>query len=120
MTGGNLVWTAQARDTLRVVSPAGRIDESTATAFAEHLAQEIEVAAGDGAKQLAIDLSLIDYMSSRGLRGLTLAQRKSGDHGITIVLVQPNDIMREILAISRYDMVFKVYDTIELVPSGAL
>jgi anti-sigma B factor antagonist len=98
---------------MRLVAPTGRIDEASATAFAERLAQEIEAAAADGSKRLAIDLAGIDYMSSRGLRGLTLAQRQSGESGIVIVLVRPNEIMREILAISRYDKVFQVFDGIE-------
>jgi anti-sigma B factor antagonist len=113
MTASDLVWTTDVRRTARIVIPTGRVDESTAAGFAERLAHEVEVASGDGTSRLAIDLANITYMSSRGLRGLTLAQRKSGDHGITIVLAQPNEIMREILAISRYDMVFQVFDSIE-------
>ena len=62
---------------------------------------------------LAIDLAGVDYMSSRGLRTLTLAQRQSGQAGIAIVLSSPNDMMREILAISRYDKIFPVVDSIE-------
>ena len=52
-------------------------------------------------------------MSSRGLRALTLAERKGSEVGTTIVLARPNETMREILAISRYDMVFRVAETIE-------
>jgi anti-anti-sigma factor len=118
MTRGDLAWTVETRGNVRVVAPAGRIDEASATAFAERLAQEIESAAAGGAARLAIDLAAIDYMSSRGLRGLTLAQRQSGESGIAIVLVRPNEIMREILAISRYDKVFQVFDTIERIDTA--
>ena len=48
-------------------------------------------------------------MSSRGLRALTLAKREAGADG-AITLAAPNDRMREILAISRYDKLFKVVD----------
>jgi anti-anti-sigma factor len=113
MTRVDLVWTIEALEMARIVAPAGRIDEASATGFAERLTHEIECASSDGVSRLAIDLANIEYMSSRGLRGLTLAQRKSGEHGITIVLAQPNQIMREILAISRYDMVFQVFESIE-------
>jgi len=113
MTRGDLAWTVETRGAVRLVAPAGRIDEASATAFAERLAQEIDSAAACGSAKLAIDLAAIDYMSSRGLRGLTLAQRQSGESGIAIVLVRPNEIMREILAISRYDKVFQVFDDIE-------
>ena len=113
MIRGDLVWTVEIRGDVRLVAPAGRVDEASATAFADRLAQEIESAAASGAARLAIDLATIDYMSSRGLRGLTLAQRQSSQSGIAIVLVRPNEIMREILAISRYDKVFQVFDSIE-------
>ena len=118
MMGGDLDWSVATHGPVRVVSPRGRIDESTATAFADRLVAEIEGAQAGGSATLAIDLAGIDYMSSRGLRGLTLAQRRAGDNGIAIVLAQPNDVMREILGISRYDMVFKVYDSVEQVTSG--
>ena len=118
MTRGDLAWTVEVRGNVRVVAPAGRVDEASATAFAERLAQEIDSAAGGGSTRLAIDLAAIEYMSSRGLRGLTLAQRQSGESGITIVLVRPNEIMREILAISRYDKVFQVFDSIERIDAA--
>ena len=113
MTPVDLVWATEALDAARVVAPAGRIDEASATAFAERLILEIECASRDGVSRLAIDLAHIEYMSSRGLRGLTLAQRQSAEHGVAIVLARPNEIMREILAISRYDMVFQVFESIE-------
>ena len=52
-------------------------------------------------------------MSSRGLRALTLAKRHGDAVGVTITLAAPNAVMREILAISRYDKLFAVTETIE-------
>lgn len=118
MTGGALDWTTQARPGARIAGPAGRVDETTATSFADRLAQEVEAAAAEQAKRLIVDLAKVDYMSSRGLRGLTLAQRKATELGVEIVLAQPNEIMREILAISRYDKVFKVADTVDRALAG--
>ena len=109
MSGSALNWTSEDRAGATVLCPSGRVDESTADAFKENLldamAQKPETA--------VIDLNGIEYMSSRGLRALTLAQRAGQEAGTTIVLARPNDTMREILAISRYDMVFRVADTIE-------
>jgi len=113
MTGGALDWTTQARPGARIAGPVGRVDETSATAFSDRLVQEVEAAAAERATRLIVGLSKVDYMSSRGLRGLTLAQRKAGDLGVEIVLAEPNELMREILAISRYDKVFKVADTVD-------
>lgn len=109
MTGSALEWTSEERGRAIVLAPAGRVDESTADAFKERLLAAVEASPATA----VIDLAGIAYMSSRGLRALTLAQRATKDKDTTIVLARPNDTMREILAISRYDMVFRVADTIE-------
>ena len=109
MSGGTLSWQVDEHDGARIVTPAGRVDESTASEFTERLIAE----AGSARDMLVLDLSGIAYMSSRGLRALTLAQREGTRAGSTLVLARPNETMREILAISRYDMIFKVADTIE-------
>lgn len=109
MSGSVLQWNSEPRGNAVVLSPVGRVDETSADSFKDYL---VEAVAAD-ADTAIIDLSGIAYMSSRGLRGLTLAQRAANESGTTIVLACPNDTMREILAISRYDMVFRVADTIE-------
>lgn len=109
MSGDTLGWRIDEREGVRIVAPGGRVDEATATEFAERLIAE----AGSARDRLVLDLSGIAYMSSRGLRALTLAQREAARSGATIVLAAPNETMREILAISRYDMIFKVAGTIE-------
>lgn len=109
MTGSELNWNSEQRDGATVLAPSGRIDESTADAFKENLITAME----SGPAVAVIDLAGVDYMSSRGLRALTLAQRAGQEAGTTIILARPNETMREILAISRYDMVFRVAETIE-------
>ena len=113
MSGGGLEWREETRGEARVAMPSGRVDESTAAEFTERLG---EVAAAGGT--LVVDLGGLDYMSSRGLRALTLAQRRGSGAGTTIVLARPNETMREILAISRYDMVFRVTDSVEDATAG--
>ena len=55
-------------------------------------------------------------MSSRGLRVLTVAKREGQEAGVEVELAAPNDVMREILAISRYDKLFKITETVEAAP----
>jgi anti-anti-sigma factor len=87
--------------------PRGRVDETTWEAFSEALTAAVREAAAAGGLPLAIDLSGLDYMSSRGLRALTMAKREAGEE-VKITLVGPNARMRELLAISRYDKLFEV------------
>ena len=95
-----------------VVTPVGRIDESTWEEFGTHLSDGIELALRGARKQLIVDLSHTDYMSSRGLRALSVARTKATAAGIAIRLAAPNEVMREIIAISRYDRLFTVDDAL--------
>ena len=61
-----------------------------------------------GLPNVVIDLSQLDYMSSRGLRVLTVAKRQADEAAISILLASPNEVMSEILAISRYDKLFTI------------
>ena len=93
----------------RVVGrPKGRVDDTNWEAFSEALIEAVR-RARDGQATLVLDLSALDYMSSRGLRALTMAKREAGDD-VGVVLAAPNARMREILAISRYDKLFVVME----------
>jgi anti-sigma B factor antagonist len=106
-------WSDEARDGSIIGSPQGRVDEASWQAFGEHLGEGVRAAASAPARKLVVNLAALDYMSSRGLRALTLAKREADSAGIAILLAAPNGVMREILAISRYDKLFTVTDTIE-------
>lgn len=99
-------WQVEATTTAVVGRPIGKIDETTWEAFQVHLLEAVSRAAG-AALPLIIDLSRLDYMSSRGLRVLKIAKDAAGA-GAPITLAAPNDRMRQIIEISRYDMLFKV------------
>ena len=90
----------------------GRVDETSWEEFHAHIESMIAQATAEGLPAV-IDLAGIDYMSSRGLRVLTLARRDAETAGIGLSLARPNDRMREILAISRYDKIFVVLADLE-------
>ena len=60
-----------------VVAPEGRVDESSWKEFDSQLASAVVQASRETLPTLIIDLSRLDYMSSRGLRALTIAGRRS-------------------------------------------
>ena len=101
------------RDDAMVVAVRGRVDESSWVAFGVGLSEAIEKAREAGLAQVVIDLSGLDYMSSRGLRVLTVARREGEEAGVTVSLASPNEVMREILAISRYDKLFTITGAIQ-------
>lgn len=97
-----------------IVQVRGRVDESSWEAFGAALSEAVQQARDSSLHDLIIDLDKLDYMSSRGLRVLTVAKREGDDAGIAIVLASPNEVMREILAISRYDKLFTITETVEV------
>ena len=97
-----------------IVRVDGRVDESSWEAFGAGLSQAIQQAGQSGLPRVIIDLSNLDYMSSRGLRVLTVAKREADQAAISISLASPNQVMREILAISRYDKLFTITDAIDV------
>ena len=104
-------WIDGAAGDALIGRPLGRIDEGSWEAFLGGITLRIGQAAEAG-QRFVLDLAGVDYMSSRGLRVLTLAKREGDARGVSLTLACPNARMREILAISRYDKIFTVADTL--------
>lgn len=107
-------YSLELREDAVLVRVDGRVDESTWQTFNACLSEAIRQAGHSGLPHVVIDLSELDYMSSRGLRVLTVAKRESDSFGLSILLASPNEVMSEILAISRYDKLFTITDRIEV------
>jgi anti-sigma B factor antagonist len=108
-------WADSVAGDACVGRPRGRIDETSWETFFAGIAARIGTAA-DAKRGFVLDLADVDYMSSRGLRALTLARREADARGVSLSLARPNERMREILAISRYDRIFTVADAL---PGGS-
>ena len=106
-------FSCRSADGILVAAVDGRVDESTWEAFADRMNSAIEQAASEKLSEVMLDLSDLEYMSSRGLRVLTVAKRQAEAANLTITLAAPNDVMREILAISRYDKLFHISDSVD-------
>ncbi len=95
-----------------IVSPTGRIDQSSADTFQSALVPHLASCTKNGAP-LVLDFSGIDYISSVGLRVLMLAARqvKAQDGRIAIAALQP--VVKEVFEISRFNLVLKVFDSVK-------
>ncbi|MFI4933917.1 MAG: STAS domain-containing protein [Caulobacterales bacterium] len=94
-----------------VGSPIGRVDEDSWRDFSAHLTAAVREAAS-ASLPLVLDLSGLEFMTSKGLRALTLAKKEAAG-AVVISLAAPNQTMRRILSISRYDMLFPVVDDVD-------
>lgn len=105
-------WTLEERGEALIGRPSGRVDGRGWQAFGQRLTEAVDRANAVNGK-LIVDFSSLDHLSPRGLRALTLAHRAADAAGVEIVLAGVNEVMREILAISRYDRIFCVADDVE-------
>lgn len=100
------------RDDARVVAIQGRIDQASAEDF--RIALEPHIAACTaGAPPLVIDFSGVPYISSVGLRVLMLAARQADTQKGRLAIASLSPTVREVFAISRFDLVLKTCDTVE-------
>jgi anti-anti-sigma factor len=106
-------YSLEVREDAVQVRVDGRVDEATWEAFGAGLGEAIQQACQAGLPTVVINLSELDYMSSRGLRVLTVAKRQADEAALTILLASPNEVMSEILAISRYDKLFTITGSAE-------
>jgi anti-anti-sigma factor len=94
-----------------VLAPAGRIDHGSAEDFKSALRPHLETCAA-GQDQLILDLSGVDYISSAGLRVLMLARKQTKAQGGTLVVAGLRNVVKEIFEISRFTVVFTIFETV--------
>ena len=91
-----------------MVGPAGRLDHSCAEPFSAALMPHVHDARTNG---VVIDLSNVDYVSSVGLRVLMIFAKEARKNQKEVVLCCLQPVVAEIIAIARFDSIFKVFES---------
>lgn len=86
-----------------IVYVDGRIDTLTASDFEKQLIELI-----NNNKDVIIECSKIEYISSAGLRSLLVLEKLAAIKKINIVLCRLPELVREVLEISGFDSFFEV------------
>jgi len=103
---------ARRNNNIVVLTPRGRIDHLNAEAFGKAVAPYVEACNKSG-PCLLFNLSALEYISSAGLRVLMLASKRAVPAGGRLGVAAPTAMVREILEISRFDLVFPVFDSVD-------
>jgi len=106
-------WSTSTAGDAAIGCPQGRVDEESWELFLSRMIETIR-SANEAGRRFILDLSRLDYMSSRGLRALTVAKREADAASVAMTLARPSERMAEILAISRYDKIFSVMSSIDV------
>jgi anti-sigma B factor antagonist len=91
---------------------AGRVDHTTAKLLQDQLLPQLDGSA-DANGKVVLDLSQVDYMSSAGLRVLTLAAKHCQKQQRDIVVASLQPLLQEVFRISRFDTLFKMFKTVQ-------
>ncbi len=92
----------------------GRLDNDNAQSLEDSLVRLID----DGARQLIIDCSQIEYINNAGLRVLLNVARRILDVEGRLALHSPSQGAKEIFDKTGFSMVSRIYDTREEAVAG--
>ena len=84
----------------------GRIDMANADAFKQALLDAVAAAS----PVMIVDLSSVEYISSAGLRALMIAFKTAKAEQKTMAIAALQPLTQEIFTISRFNMVFTLFD----------
>lgn len=97
---------------VKIVKVDGRIDQATASTFQEKLTPWLE-ACKSGEPALLLDFAGVEYISSVGLRVLMLAAKQVKSQQGKIAITRLTPIVAEVFQVSRFNLVFSLYPTVE-------
>ncbi len=101
--------TLTKRENAAVVTVQGRVDTLSASDFEQTLIRWIDA----GERQLILDLSELEYISSAGLRTLLVIGKKIDANGGSLRCCALQDMVRKVFEISGFALVLPVCDTLD-------
>lgn len=90
-------------NTTLTIGLEGRLDTMTAP----ELGEEIRNSAA-GAERIILDFTLLDYISSAGLRVLLSTQKKMNASGGSLVIRKPNEVVSEVFEATGFADILEI------------
>lgn len=91
-------------DGVTVLAPSGRIDTTTSGRVEERVRRTVD----EGARDLVIDFSNVEYISSAGLRVLLVLAKRMRDLDGRLVLCSMPESVRQVFRLAGFMPLFKV------------
>ena len=91
-----------------LVSVSGRVDSNTAPTFEDALRAVIE----GGQRNVVLELSGVNFMSSAGLRGMVSSLKACKKGGGDLFIATPSDRVSDVLKLAGLTSLFSVYDDV--------
>ena len=94
-----------------ILAPQGRIDHTSSEAFSAALEPYL-AECKSGGTPVVLDFCGTEYISSIGLRALMLAARQVKAQNGHIVIAAPPQTLREVLEVSRFNLIYRIFDSV--------
>lgn len=105
-------WAMSSSTRGPVGHPAGDIGDDEREPFLANLRDGVARAAANQS-EFVVDLADVEHISASALMALTIARKEAISSEVKIVLARPQPAIREVLEISRYQLIFDIVDTID-------
>jgi len=106
-------WVASSSTRGPVGQPAGDIGDDVREPFLAHLRDGVALAAADQS-EFIVDMARVEHISASALMALTIARKEAISSNVKIVLARPSPTIREVLEISRYQLIFDIIDDLDV------
>ncbi len=106
-------WTTTHVEDVTLIHIQGRIDHKTAKSFEDVLKPHLDECVLGESKKILVDMAGVDFMTSAGLRVLMIGAQICGKHTGEIAVAALQPMIQEIFRISRFDLVLKVFPTVD-------
>jgi anti-anti-sigma factor len=93
------------KESLVILGLKGKLDASTSSSLEEKFLSLME----GGEKQLVVDFSQLDYISSAGLRVLLMAAKRLKNANGKIALCALKENVREVFDLAGFSTIFSIY-----------
>ena len=93
----------------RVISFAGRMDAVGSAELEQIVTQELV----NGYRDLVLDMSAVDYVSSKGLRMLVSLWKRAHDVKGELILSALQPAVQEVFNLIGFDLVFTIIDSLD-------
>jgi anti-anti-sigma factor len=106
-------WAASSSTRGPVGQPAGDIGDDARESFLAHLREGVARAAASES-EFVVDLAEVEHISASALMALTIVRKEAISSNVKIVLARPSPVIREVLEISRYQLIFDIVDDLDM------
>jgi len=103
-----MIAKTETLDGCKILRVSGRIDFESALDF-EH---QINAMIQEGGDCYIIELSLVELLSSAGLRVMLSTAKRVAHRNAGLALAAPSQVVRQVFEISHFNLLFKIYPSV--------